>query len=171
MNLSHNSISKIEGISALYKLEDIDLSGNRIQHIPKLPKLRALHTLRLAGNEIAALPEVSNLRFLPAISLLTIDGNPVAELEHTRSFAIYASKTLDMIDGQAVALYERREATERFARGLNPLCLRLAHPHTRSGLAAHVLSVRVEVLDSDCTAHERHSLPYRGPSTPFWYVL
>jgi C4-dicarboxylate-specific signal transduction histidine kinase len=114
--VSYNNISKMEGLDALVRLMNVDLTGNRISAIPKLPRLRALHTLRLAGNRVASLEEISNLKHLPCLSVTTLEKNPVAVSENLRSYAIYAVPTLDCVDGASVTMEERREAGERYAR-------------------------------------------------------
>lgn len=117
IDLSHNAISKMDGLAALVRLMSCDLTANRITTIPKLPRLRSLQSLHLAGNRIAALTEIANLRALPSLSSVTLEGNPVAESPNSRAFAIHSSPSLDSVNGEAVCVEERQEASERFARG------------------------------------------------------
>jgi Leucine-rich repeat (LRR) protein len=117
LNLSHNNIEKLEGISCLTALQTLDVTGNYILSIPRLSKLKNLHTFRLADNRISSLEDIRNLKVLGSLSILTLSGNPVSDSEHTRLYAIYQAACVDSIDGQAVDMPERRQAAERFARG------------------------------------------------------
>ncbi len=126
LNISHNYIEKLEGISSLTALQSCDVTGNRIASIPKLPKLKNLHTFRIADNRIASLEDIQNLKALASLSIVTLAGNPVSDFEHTRPYAVYKLACIDAIDGRAVEMAERRDAVERFARGMcGPHCLQL----------------------------------------------
>jgi len=56
--LSFNNIEKIEGLSALVKLEDLILFNNRIELIDNLDSLTRLQVLSMGNNSIKELETV-----------------------------------------------------------------------------------------------------------------
>ena len=67
LNLSHNQITKIEGLQQLVDLQQLDLSDNEINKIEGLDHLVNLQELHLTENvitEIAGLEKLANLKML-----------------------------------------------------------------------------------------------------------
>jgi len=58
VDLSFNNIEKIEGLSALVKLEDLILFNNRIQVINNMDSLKRLQVLSIGNNAIDELETV-----------------------------------------------------------------------------------------------------------------
>jgi len=59
-DLSFNNIEKIEGLSALVKLEDLILFNNRIEIIENIDELKQLQVLSAGNNSIKDLASVSD---------------------------------------------------------------------------------------------------------------
>jgi len=59
-DLSFNNIEKIEGLSALVKLEDLILFNNRIEVINNIDSLKQLQVLSIGNNAIRQLESVGS---------------------------------------------------------------------------------------------------------------
>ena len=64
VDLSFNNLEKIEGLSALVKLEDLILFNNRIEVINNLDSLKNLQVLSIGNNAIKELETVGRGTFL-----------------------------------------------------------------------------------------------------------
>ena len=63
-DLSFNNIEKIEGLSALDKLEDLILFNNRIEVIDNIDNLTRLQVLSVGNNAIQQLDTVCSIEFI-----------------------------------------------------------------------------------------------------------
>lgn len=117
LNLAENGIKKIENLNMLRKLEYLNLSGNSIRRVPEdISALANLKTLRLARNDLEVVKDLGNLSSLLELSQLRIDGNPISKLSATSSFAIYSVKSLASLDGKEVTAEQRLAALKMFER-------------------------------------------------------
>jgi len=99
LNLSNNSIARIQNLAPLVSLTALDISGNQITHadgledLPRLVELdlsrnrlasaqgvepcTELRCLNLSDNQITEIEALRPLQSLPALHTLTLEGNPV----------------------------------------------------------------------------------------------
>ena len=69
-DLSFNNLEKIEGLTALVKLEDLILFNNRIEVISNIDSLERLQVLSIGNNSISELESVRWQNFLSMLQLL-----------------------------------------------------------------------------------------------------
>jgi len=70
-DLSFNNLEKIEGLTALVKLEDLILFNNRIEVIDNIDSLERLQVLSIGNNSISELESVRWQNFLSLLLLLS----------------------------------------------------------------------------------------------------
>ncbi|PRP77570.1 centriolin [Planoprotostelium fungivorum] len=122
LNLSDNRISKIEQLDSLKKLNTLNLSGNKLERFISLPilqktqQLQNLRILRLARNQISSLNEITSIGALKNLTSLNLEGNPVCSLPHYRLSVIFHLPNLEILDGEAIDVDDRRRARDRFSR-------------------------------------------------------
>ena len=82
LDLSFNSISKIEGLDNLKYLSDLSFSYNRISRIEGLDSLVNLQTLSLAHNKLEVKEDIFYLRpfNFPKLRSVALWGNPLADV-------------------------------------------------------------------------------------------
>ena len=78
LDLSHNRISKLEGLERLTSLAELYLLDNQISKLEGLERLTSLTELYLSGNQIAKL---EGLNALTSLTRLDLRGNQIAKLE------------------------------------------------------------------------------------------
>ena len=81
MNLSHNSISKIEGLNNLKQLQRLDLSYNKITKLSGLSTCKALIHLDLSFNSLSDLNCLTDLNLLTELKNLNLLGNALCPKE------------------------------------------------------------------------------------------
>jgi Leucine-rich repeat (LRR) protein len=77
LNLSNNSITKIENIVSLPNLTFLDLTGNRIKEITVHPTVKSLKVLILARNMIE---EVKNLDSFSSLEIVDLHENRIRQM-------------------------------------------------------------------------------------------
>ncbi|GMM34760.1 hypothetical protein DASC09_020850 [Saccharomycopsis crataegensis] len=82
VDLSYNSLSKIEGLEDLRKLKKLNLSHNNIEKIQNLEKLVNLENLNLGFNSIK---KIENLDRLLNLNVLSLSKNYITKLENVES--------------------------------------------------------------------------------------
>jgi Leucine-rich repeat (LRR) protein len=116
LNLAENAIEIIENLGSLTSLERLNLSGNFVKRIPAtIASLQKLTELRLARNELHVLEDIANLIPLTRLSNLRIDENPLCQDALTAPFAIYSLEYLRILNGHTVTEDDREESRMRFA--------------------------------------------------------
>ena len=135
LQMPHMGIRKIEGLSLLPNLTELDLSSNHISKIEGLEKLEQLKKLTLANNEISKL---QNLSSLASLESLRLDGNKIANVDDVRCLENLPSlRSLHF-----AASPDATAADER-----NPLC---DHPAYRT--AVRRILPALAALDGERTA-------------------
>lgn len=76
--LSHNEITKIEGLEGMAKLRKLYINGNRLTSMEGLPVLKHLRELWLSQNEISTISHLENVR---KVRTLVLACNPINSLE------------------------------------------------------------------------------------------
>eukprot|EP00887_Chlorella_sp_A99_P002517 scaffold6.g2517.t1 len=112
IDLSDNSIVRLEGFPKLLRLKALHLNNNRISRVAKhleeaIPKLE---WLVLTNNRLANLADLDPLATLPKLKYLSLLDNPVAKLPGYRLYVIARCKQLKVLDFKKVKLKEREEA-------------------------------------------------------------
>ncbi|KAL4450147.1 hypothetical protein ABPG77_010816 [Micractinium sp. CCAP 211/92] len=116
IDLSDNSIVRLEGFPKLPRLQCLHLSNNRINRIARnleeaIPKLE---WLILTNNRLANLQDLDSLSTLPRLRFLSLLDNPVTKQPHYRLYVIARCKKLKMLDFRKVKLTEREEAERMY---------------------------------------------------------
>ena len=70
---------RIEGISTLVNLVQLDLSENRIRRVSGLSLLRSLHTLNLSKNYLEDFESVQHLAECPALTNIDMNNNELKD--------------------------------------------------------------------------------------------
>ena len=112
LDLSCNKISRMEGLDGLESLKRLVLSSNEIERIEGLESLDALETLQLQGNKITNLDDVQSLSSLPCLrhfQLQVRGGNadertPMCDHPAYRSALRRMLPQLQTLDGERVLL-------------------------------------------------------------------
>lgn len=98
LDLSFNSIFKIEGLDTLTKLTDLSLYHNQIATVENLDALTNLQVLSLGKNNIATLDNIVYMRRFFGLHLVNLEGNPVCKDEFYRSYVLSHIKHLVYFD-------------------------------------------------------------------------
>lgn len=112
IDLSDNSIVRLEGFPKLPRLQCLHLNNNRINRIARnleeaIPKLE---WLILTNNRLANLADLDSLSTLPRLKYLSLLDNPVTKQPGYRLYVIGRCKKLKMLDFRKVKQKEREEA-------------------------------------------------------------
>eukprot|EP00736_Rhodelphis_marinus_P007358 Rmarinus@m.15472 len=75
--LHHNKIKEITGLSGTPELEELWLGANNISGVPPLKHLRHLHTIDLSSNSILTAMDVASLRHNPSLAVISLANNPL----------------------------------------------------------------------------------------------
>eukprot|EP00762_Andalucia_godoyi_P000817 ANDGO_03787.mRNA.1 Dynein regulatory complex subunit 3 len=117
LNLSFNRISAISGIPS--SVVELDLSNNRIRSIPaSVSVLTRLRVLRLANNRFDNIPDVINLRGVLGLQVLDLYGNALSASSAYPLLVIAALPSLDVLDGESITEDQRTSGSERFSQQL-----------------------------------------------------
>ena len=116
IDLSDNSISKIEELNSLNRLRSLLLINNRIASIQNdfainCPKLE---NLILTNNKIADLEVIDNISSCKTLQRLSLVNNLVTKLKYYRLYVIYKMPNLRVLDFQKVKKIEKLEAVKLF---------------------------------------------------------
>lgn len=117
IDLSDNSIKRLENIPLLPRLKCILLSNNRIQKIAanleeSIPHLERLVLTNNYIQELADLDALSSLKNLRCLSLLY---NPVTSKPNYRHYVIHKLPNVKLLDFSKVKRREREEAAAMFS--------------------------------------------------------
>ncbi|KAI9143228.1 hypothetical protein BKA69DRAFT_1063007 [Paraphysoderma sedebokerense] len=141
VDLSNNRISSIDCLSSASKLTRVDIGRNQVQCI-NASGFQSLQMLNMVENGVesvkwvAALTELTELYLdqnmipnlwsllplciLSNLSILSLVGNPARQAAYYRSFTIFRSTRLKILDGLAISEAELLNAGETFAGTLTP---------------------------------------------------
>uniref|UniRef100_K1QF97 Leucine-rich repeat and IQ domain-containing protein 1 n=1 Tax=Magallana gigas TaxID=29159 RepID=K1QF97_MAGGI len=78
LDLSHNSLSSIHGLSGCSNLRWLDLSKNKITRIGGTESLRRLHTLKLSHNQLIS---TTGLNDTPTLQMIDMSSNHLQTVE------------------------------------------------------------------------------------------
>jgi hypothetical protein len=126
IDLSYNSIERIENLQFCYSLEYLNLSVNKIINVENtgeilgnlkililkgnglkstegLEKLMGLEKLDLSDNVLSSMQEVKRIRKLPLLSQLWLQGNPISYLEiYRKQTLLYFLSESFVLDGKPI---------------------------------------------------------------------
>ena len=116
IDLSDNSISKVEELNSLNRLRSLLLINNRITYIENdfainCPKLE---NLILTNNKISDLEVIDNISSCKTLLRLSLVNNLVTKLKYYRLYVIYKMPNLRVLDFQKVKKIEKEEAMRLF---------------------------------------------------------
>jgi hypothetical protein len=129
LDLSHNRISAVEGLSGLEHLKRLSLVDNEIEHLTTLEVMPSLEALQLQGNRLASVDEVQCLAALPSLRTLTLqdcsdaDGgsNPMCAHPAYRVTVRRLLPGLRLLDDEHTAIAEAAAAAAEAAGKGEPL--------------------------------------------------
>ncbi|XP_065912424.1 leucine-rich repeat and guanylate kinase domain-containing protein-like isoform X2 [Dysidea avara] len=98
LNLSGNSIQKIDNIESLKFLQVLDLSSNQISSMDGLQGHMFLEHINLAENDIMDLVEIEHLTDLRMLRILNLKLNPVESLSDYQLSIVYKIPQLEKLD-------------------------------------------------------------------------
>eukprot|EP01129_Flabellula_baltica_P012031 TRINITY_DN5372_c0_g1_i1.p1 TRINITY_DN5372_c0_g1~~TRINITY_DN5372_c0_g1_i1.p1 ORF type:complete len:209 (+),score=53.80 TRINITY_DN5372_c0_g1_i1:24-650(+) len=116
IDLSDNTITKLEGFPLMNRMRTLLLSNNQIKYIAdglgaSLPNLESII---LTNNLIEELGEIDSLTELENLRTLSLLKNPVTNQEHYRLYVIHRIPQLKILDFQKIKLAEREQAEAIF---------------------------------------------------------
>ena len=116
IDLSDNSISKIESLPKLMHLHSLMLINNRVTSIEKDFAINCpnLENLILTNNKISNIEEIDNLCSCKSLVRLSLVDNMITKLKYYRLYVIYNLPNLRVLDFQQVKSKERQAAKELF---------------------------------------------------------
>eukprot|EP00965_Chrysotila_dentata_P260516 6213937-Pleurochrysis_carterae.AAC.7 len=121
LDLSHNRIDRISGLTALTQLKRLNLLDNEISTLENLNSLQSLESLQIQGNQITNIDDVTHLSELPNLMTLYFrtlleDGtadpeetNPLCSHPAYRTCARRALPRLRCLDGEWLELVDAVE--------------------------------------------------------------
>ena len=107
LDLSHNQISKLEGLDGLTSLTGLSLRNNQIRKLEGLDHLTSLRGLDLSGNQLIKLEGLDHLTSLTGLNLR---GNQIAKLEGLN--ALTSLTGLYLRRNQLIKLEELKDLTQ-----------------------------------------------------------
>ena len=107
LSLRNNQIRKLEGLDHLTSLRGLDLSGNQISKLEGLDSLTSLRGLDLSGNQLIKLEGLDHLTSLTGLNLR---GNQIAKLEGLN--ALTSLTGLYLRRNQLIKLEELKDLTQ-----------------------------------------------------------
>lgn len=116
IDLTDNSISKIDPLPRLVRLRTLLLINNRISSIEKDFAINCpnLQNIILTNNRISSIAEIDNLCSCKNLTHLSLRNNIVTKLKYYRLYTIYRLPSLLVLDFEKVKLKERIKAQELF---------------------------------------------------------
>jgi hypothetical protein len=177
LDLSYNSISRVEGLETLTKLQHLSLEANNISSamgIRPLSMNKELTTLVLAGNPFSMTPQYKPMLLNTIPSLITLDGHM---LPQRKKLALSAHKNgyVELFDESKYHNQENNvngsndgsqsEADLKLTRLTQGLHTTV---HAESVLHHYYdgSDVAPIILDGDSTAMRPSNLPWRNPPNP-----
>ena len=117
LQLSDNSISKLDNIPLLPRLTTLLLSNNKISSVdPEVcQKLPNLSCLILTNNHIQNLSDLDALSGFKKLEYLSLYDNPVSLKKHYRDYCIFKLPFVRYLDYKKVTQLERVNAAKLFA--------------------------------------------------------
>ncbi|XP_052676986.1 leucine-rich repeat and IQ domain-containing protein 1-like [Crassostrea angulata] len=88
LDLSHNSLSSIHGLSGCSNLRWLDLSKNKITRIGGTESLRRLHTLKLSHNQLIS---TTGLNDTPTLQMIDMSSNHLQMVEDVSKLCLLQS--------------------------------------------------------------------------------
>ncbi|GAB4819843.1 hypothetical protein N2152v2_006889 [Parachlorella kessleri] len=115
LDLSFNTIPRIDCLSTLTKLEDLSLYSNQIVVLDPLAHLTRLRVLSIGNNPIHSVDQLATLRVLPLLRCLTAQGTPLCRADPAsyRAWAVAHLSRLLYFDHRRVGREERETAAEQ----------------------------------------------------------
>lgn len=116
IDLSDNSISKIDSLPKLTRLRTLMIINNRISSIEKDFAINCpnLENLILTNNKITNIEEIDNLCSCKSIVRLSLVDNLITKIKFYRLYVIYNLPNLRVLDFQQVKNHERQAAKDLF---------------------------------------------------------
>lgn len=116
IDLSDNSISKLESLPKLMRLHSLMIINNRVTSIEKDFAINCpnLENLILTNNKISNIEEIDNLCSCKSLVRLSLVDNMITKLKYYRLYVIYNLPNLRVLDFQQVKSKERQTAKELF---------------------------------------------------------
>ena len=116
IDLSDNSISKIESLPKLMHLHSLMFINIRVTSIEKDFAINCpnLENLILTNNKISNIEEIDNLCSCKSLVRLSLVDNMITKLKYYRLYVIYNLPNLRVLDFQQVKSKERQAAKELF---------------------------------------------------------
>lgn len=114
LDISHNSIEKLNGLFNCSELHTLNASHNKIKYMSAYP--HTLHTLDISNNHISNIVDLRLLSHTPSITTLTLTLNPVSSkplYRPTVCSVLPLLKTLDDISTPAHNVRKRSVGTVR----------------------------------------------------------
>ncbi|TSK82158.1 Leucine-rich repeat and coiled-coil domain-containing protein 1 [Bagarius yarrelli] len=97
LNLHCNRLTKIEGLTAAWRLRHLDLSSNHIARIEGIGALSSLRTLNLSCNSIT---KVEGLDGLVNLTRLNLSYNRINDLTGYRDMVLQTLQQISALDGE-----------------------------------------------------------------------
>ena len=116
IDLSDNSIVRLEGFPKLPRLSALHLNNNRISRVARNleESIPRLEWLMLTNNKLTNLADLEPLQTFPRLKYLSLIDNPVTKQQGYRLFVINRCKKLKVLDFRKVKDAERIEAEKMF---------------------------------------------------------
>lgn len=115
LNLSHNAIKKISGLSVCPMLTSLIMTDNQLETIDSIQHLtecKNLTTVDLQNNRLTDPAIIEIFKQLPNLQCLYLKGNPVvSQMKNYRKTVIAALPKLGYLDDRPVFEDERRLVT------------------------------------------------------------
>jgi len=118
IDLSDNSLPRLENVPLLRRLRTLLLANNRLSGVERGLGLNlpALDMLVLDGNQLAALGDVCELGKFASLAVLSLRGNPVSSNPLYRQLCVHVCRSLRLLDGAPVTEGERAAADKHYAK-------------------------------------------------------
>ncbi|KAI6178839.1 LRRcap domain-containing protein [Aphelenchoides besseyi] len=118
IDLTDNSIRKVDNLPLLKRLDTLLLHNNQVQQLQKdigqqLPNLK---TLALTNNNLTELSDIEPLVKCRKLENLVLVGNPISNKPQYRSYVIYKLKSLRVLDFRRIKDAERRTARAEWSK-------------------------------------------------------
>ena len=85
LNLAHNQIGKVTGLSKLCCLKELDLSKNHIRYLGGMKDIVSLRFLNMSLNNIVKVIQLQHIERLNLLTELDFSFNPIQNKKHYRN--------------------------------------------------------------------------------------
>lgn len=121
LNLAGNYIRDVDGFLKieLPSLQVLNLSYNTLRRIEGLRDLKTLEELYVAGNELHKWDYLQFIKDWNNLKIIDLSGNPIEDAEMLRKFLIYHGTHLEYINGTPVCDEEITDANDTLSGTLN----------------------------------------------------